>query len=179
MGVGGVVVHEGRVLLIRRGKQPLYGRWVVPGGTVELGEPLAEALVREMREETGLEVEPIELLTVFDRIERDGERVLYHYVIVDYLCRWRSGEAEGGLGCARRGVGDDRRSWSGYDLPPKALEVVQDAFPERCLSHTPCEGSACARTDGRILSRDAPAGGSGGYAYGSCSRSRRARQEGS
>ncbi|HSF03959.1 MAG TPA: NUDIX domain-containing protein, partial [Solirubrobacterales bacterium] len=61
VGVGGVVVHEGRVLLIRRGKEPLYGRWVVPGGTVELGEPLETALVREMLEETGLEVEPVEL----------------------------------------------------------------------------------------------------------------------
>ena len=62
VGVGGVLVHEGRVLLIRRGKEPLYGRWVVPGGTVELGEPLDEALVREMREETGVEVEPLELI---------------------------------------------------------------------------------------------------------------------
>ena len=93
VGVGGVVVRDGRVLLIRRGKQPLYGRWVVPGGTVELGETLEQALVREMSEETGLEVEPLEVLTVFDRIERDGEGVVYHYVIVDYLCRWLSGEA--------------------------------------------------------------------------------------
>jgi mutator protein MutT len=127
VGVGGVVVHDGRVLLIRRGKQPLYGRWVVPGGTVELGEPLEEALVREMREETGLEVEPLELLTVFDRIQRDGARVLYHYVIVDYLCRWRSGEA--------RAASDALEvAWAApeelpqYDLPAKALEVVQDAF---------------------------------------------------
>jgi mutator protein MutT len=127
VGVGGVVVHEGRVLLIRRGKQPLYGRWVVPGGTVELGEPLEEALVREMREETGLEVEPLELLTVFDRIQREGARVLYHYVIVDYLCRWRSGEARAGSDALEV-------AWAApeeleqYDLPAKALEVVQDAF---------------------------------------------------
>ena len=106
VGVGGVVVRDGRVLLIRRGKAPLYGRWVVPGGTVELGETLEEALVREMEEETSLRVEPIEVLTVFDRIERDGERVVYHYVIVDYLCRWLSGEAKAGLGRSRRGVGD-------------------------------------------------------------------------
>ncbi len=127
VGVGGVVVHDGRVLLIRRGKQPLYGRWVVPGGTVELGEPLEEAVVREMREETGLEVEPLEVLTVFDRIQRDGERVLYHYVIVDYLCGFRSGEA--------RAASDALEvAWAApedlpaYDLPPKALEVVQGAF---------------------------------------------------
>ena len=64
VGVGGVLVHEGRVLLIRRGKDPLRGRWVVPGGTVELGETLEEALVREMEEETGLLVEPLEVVTV-------------------------------------------------------------------------------------------------------------------
>jgi mutator protein MutT len=127
VGVGGVLVHAGQVLLIRRGKPPLYGRWVVPGGTVELGEPLEQALVREMREETGLEVEPVELLTVFDRIERDGTRVVYHYVIVDYLCRLRAGEARAGsdaLEVAWAGPADLDR----YDLPPKAREVVQAAF---------------------------------------------------
>jgi mutator protein MutT len=127
VGVGGVVVYQGRVLLIRRGKQPLYGRWVVPGGTVELGETLEEALVRELREETGLEVEPLELLTVFDRIERDGERVLYHYVIVDYLCHRCSGEARAAsdaLEVAWASASDLER----YDLPPKALEVVRQAL---------------------------------------------------
>jgi mutator protein MutT len=127
VGVGGVLVHGGRVLLIRRGKPPLYGRWVVPGGTVELGEGLEQALVREMQEETGLAVEPLELITVFDRIEREGERVVYHYVIVDYLCRLVSGEA--------RAASDALDvAWAApselevYDLPPKALEVVQEAF---------------------------------------------------
>ena len=127
VGVGGVVVKGGRVLLARRGKEPLYGRWVVPGGTVELGETLEEALVREMREETGLRVEPVEVLTVFDRIQRDGDRVVYHYVIVDYLCRWLEGEA--------RAASDALEvAWAGpadlpaYDLPPKALEVVTDAL---------------------------------------------------
>ena len=127
VGVGGVVVHAGRALLIRRGKQPLYGRWVVPGGTVELGEPLTAALVREMREETCLEVEPVGLLTVFDRIERDADRVVYHYVIVDYLCRYVSGEARAAsdaLDVAWAAPGELDR----FDLPAKALEVVQDAF---------------------------------------------------
>ncbi len=130
VGVGGVLVHGGRVLLIRRGKPPLLGRWVVPGGTVELGESLEQALVREMLEETGLAVEPVELLTVFDRIEREGERVVYHYVIVDYLCRLVAGEAH-----AARAASDALDvAWAGpselegYDLPAKALEVVEDAF---------------------------------------------------
>jgi len=127
VGVGGVVVRDGSVLLIRRGKEPLRGRWVVPGGTVELGETLEEALVREMEEETGLVVEPLEILTVFDRIQREGDRVVYHYVIVDFLCRWRSGEAKAAsdaLEVAWAGPADLPR----FDLPPKALEVVGDAL---------------------------------------------------
>jgi 8-oxo-dGTP diphosphatase len=127
VGVGGVVVHEGRVLLIRRGKQPLYGRWVVPGGTVELGEPLVDALRREMREETGLEVEPFELITVFDRIEQEGGRVSYHYVIVDYLCRYLSGEAHADSD-ALDVAWAAPQELPAYDLPPKALEVVQEAL---------------------------------------------------
>ena len=68
VGVGGLVVVEDRVLLIRRGKAPLLGRWSIPGGTVESGETLEQALIREMAEETGLDVVPGRLLTVFDRI---------------------------------------------------------------------------------------------------------------
>jgi mutator protein MutT len=127
VGVGGVVVRDGKALLIRRGKEPLYGRWTVPGGTVELGESLEEAVVRELEEETGLRVEPVALLTVFDRIQREGARVVHHFVIVDYLCRWRSGEA--------RAASDALEvAWAAaselpaYDLPPKALEVVRDAL---------------------------------------------------
>ena len=127
VGVGGVVVHGGKVLLIRRGKPPLYGRWVVPGGTVELGEGLEQALVREMREETGLAVEPVELLTAFDRIEREGERVVYHYVIVDYLCRYLSGEARAASD-ALDVAWAAPEELAGFDLPPKALEVVEQAL---------------------------------------------------
>ena len=125
--MGGVLIHEGRVLLIRRGKEPLRGRWVVPGGTVELGETLEQALVREMEEETGLRVEPGEVLTVFDRIMREAGTVRYHYVIVDYLCSYVSGEARAAsdaeaVAWARPG------ELAAYDLPQKASEVVQDAF---------------------------------------------------
>ncbi len=127
VGVGGVVVRDGRALLVRRGKAPLYGQWSVPGGTVELGETLEEAVVREMEEETGLRVEPVGVLAVFDRIDRDGERVAYHYVIVDYLCRWRSGEARAAsdaLEVAWASAEDLAR----YELQAKALEVVRDAL---------------------------------------------------
>jgi 8-oxo-dGTP diphosphatase len=135
VGVGGVLIHEGRVLLIRRGKEPLRGRWVVPGGTVEPGESLEAALVREMDEETGLQVRPIEVLTVFDRIEREGDVLRYHYVIVDYLCSLVSGAAKAGsdaeaLAWARA---DELEP---YDLPAKALEVVRSGF-ERAAALPP------------------------------------------
>ena len=115
------------MLLIRRGKEPLRGRWVVPGGTVELGETLEDALVREMKEETDLEVAPVEVLTVFDRIQREAGLVSYHYVIVDYLCRYVSGEARAGSD-AEALAWATRDELAGYDLPAKALEVVAQAF---------------------------------------------------
>lgn len=127
VGVGGLVVRDGRVLLIRRGKQPLYGRWTLPGGTLELGESLEQAVVRELLEETGVRVRPLELLTVFDRIERADERVVYHYVIVDYLCEYLSGEpcaASDALEAAFVAEAD----LASLDLPPKAVEVVADGL---------------------------------------------------
>ena len=75
------------MLLVRRGTEPLKGHWSLPGGLLELGESLTDGVVREVREETGLIVEPVELVELLDRIHREGERVRYHYVIADYLCR--------------------------------------------------------------------------------------------
>jgi ADP-ribose pyrophosphatase YjhB (NUDIX family) len=87
VGVGGVVIHRHRALLIRRGSEPLKGEWSIPGGMLELGEELAAGVQRELKEETGLDVDPVECILVFDRILREGKRVKYHYVIVDFLCR--------------------------------------------------------------------------------------------
>lgn len=128
VGVGAVVVHEGRVLLIQRGKAPLLGRWLVPGGTVELGETLEQALVREVAEETGLEVRPLAFLTAFDRIERgeDGS-VLYHYVILDYLCERLAGEPRAGSDALDARFAEPGELGS-FSLPPKALEVVLDGL---------------------------------------------------
>ncbi|MDR3753498.1 MAG: NUDIX hydrolase [Terracidiphilus sp.] len=92
VGVGAVVVHEGRVLLVRRGSEPLKGHWTLPGGVLEVGETLVEGVAREVREETGLLVEPLELVELLDRIHREASRVRYHYVIADYLCRVTGGE---------------------------------------------------------------------------------------
>ena len=127
VGVGAVLIHEGRVLLIRRGKEPLRGRWVVPGGTVELGETLEEALVREIQEETGLLVRPRQVVAVFDRIQRVADRVDYHYVIVDYLCDYVAGEARAGSDAEAVAIVAPA-DLPAYDLPEKALEVVLDGF---------------------------------------------------
>jgi mutator protein MutT len=127
VGVGAVVVHHGRVLLVRRGKEPLLGRWVVPGGAVELGETLEQAVVREVREETGLTVRPREILTVFDRIEREAGVVRYHFVIVDFQCDFVSGTLQAGSDAADAALVSPTDLPS-YDLPPKALEVVQDGL---------------------------------------------------
>jgi mutator protein MutT len=127
VGVGAVVIHEGRVLLIRRGKEPLRGRWVIPGGTVEAGETLHDALVREVREETGLTVRPGEVVLVFDRILREGGELRYHYVIVDYLCAYVSGTAQAGTDAEAVALVRPE-DLAAYDLPPQALEVVRDGF---------------------------------------------------
>lgn len=132
VGVGGVVVHEGRVLLIRRGKEPLKGCWSVPGGTVELGESLEEAVVRELREETGVEVRPVSTITVFDRIDRRDGEVLYHYVIVDFLCELLSGAPRAGSDAEAVALASPAEL-AGYALHPKALEVVLEGFRQAGL----------------------------------------------
>jgi len=98
VGVGAVIVEAGRVLLVRRGTEPMKGHWSLPGGLLELGESLRDGVIREVREETGLIVEPIELIELLDRIHRlkedGGDRVRYHYVIADYLCRVAGGDLQ-------------------------------------------------------------------------------------
>lgn len=97
VGVGGVVVRAGRVLLVKRAQEPLKGKWSLPGGVVELGETLEEAVTREVREETGLEVGVQALVEAVDRVTRDsGGRIQYHYVLLDYLCNVCNGEAQAG-----------------------------------------------------------------------------------
>jgi mutator protein MutT len=104
VGVGGVIIDNGRALLIRRGSEPLRGEWSIPGGTLELGESLEEGVRRELREETGLEVRVLELIEVFDRIFPDDgalpsgtkQRLRFHFVIVDYLCERIGGEPRAG-----------------------------------------------------------------------------------
>jgi mutator protein MutT len=97
VGVGAVIVRDGRAVIIKRAHDPRKGQWSLPGGTVELGESLEDAVRREMKEETGLEVEVGPIIDVFDRIHRDEQgRVRYHFVIVDYVCTAACGEAVAG-----------------------------------------------------------------------------------
>jgi ADP-ribose pyrophosphatase YjhB (NUDIX family) len=127
MGVGAVVVDGGRVLLVRRGTEPLKGEWSLPGGLVELGETLTAAVIREVREETGLIVEPLELIELLDRIHREGDRIRYHYVIADYLCHVTSGELLAASDAdAVRWV--ERAEWNSHSalkLDPVAVRVLE------------------------------------------------------
>lgn len=109
VGVGAVILdrHEQRVLVVRRGTEPLLGEWTLPGGMLELGETLHDGVKREVLEETGLTVEPDGIAGVFDRIVRDGAGLPeYHYVLVDYVCR-----VSNGSGDARPGSDVDELRW--------------------------------------------------------------------
>ena len=120
VGVGAVIVQDQRVLLIRRGQAPLLGEWSLPGGVLECGETLREAVVREAREETGLVVETDEMLGVYERVIRgDDGRVRYHYVLIDFLCRPAGGELEAASDAA------DVRWFTRDQLP--ALNLAYDA----------------------------------------------------
>lgn len=119
IGVGAVIVQENRVLLIRRGQAPLLGEWSLPGGLLECGETLREATAREAREETGLVVETVDRLGVYERIIRtDDARVRYHYVLIDFLCQPAGGALRAGSDAAE--VGWFRRE----ELP--ALKLAAD-----------------------------------------------------
>jgi len=128
VGVGAVIVENGRALVVRRGTEPLKGEWSIPGGVVELGETLRQAAAREAKEETGLEVEPGEVLEVVDRIMRDAERrIQYHYVLVDFLCRRASGEARPGADASElRWI--TARELEGFPIADSAAAVLRKGF---------------------------------------------------
>jgi 8-oxo-dGTP diphosphatase len=125
VGVGAIIVDDGRVLLIKRGKAPLLGEWSIPGGMLELGETLRQGAEREALEETGLVVRATDLLGVFDRIVPDEtKRTLYHYVLIDFLCQKISGDV-----LAAADASDarwfNRADLSSLSLPSETLKVLE------------------------------------------------------
>lgn len=131
VGVGALIFHRNRILMAQRGKEPLIGWWSLPGGALEIGEVLADAVRREVREETGLEVQPLRVFEIFERIMPDASGATeYHYVLIDYVCR-----VTGGTLCA----GDDvaQVQWmrenelAGLQITEGTLAVIQRAFRQR------------------------------------------------
>ncbi len=128
VGVGAVIVQDGRVLIVKRKYDPLAGQWSIPGGAVELGETLEACVAREMLEETGLEIEVGPVIEVFDRITRDEQgRVRYHFVLVDYLCWPVGGALQAGSDVADAAFVDPVDLES-YHLTAKAMEVIARAL---------------------------------------------------
>jgi 8-oxo-dGTP diphosphatase len=131
VGVGAIVIEDKRVVLVKRAHPPLEDQWSIPGGVLEVGEFVREAAMREAREETGLTVEPGELLGVYDRILRDpAERVQYHYVLIDFLCRRVAGKL------AAASDATEVRWFSREELPDLNLaedtqDVIRKGF-EKC-----------------------------------------------
>jgi 8-oxo-dGTP diphosphatase len=133
VGVGAIIVDNGRVALIKRGHAPALGEWSLPGGAMEVGETVREAVVREAREETGLIVEPRELLGVFDRVLRDPEdRVRYHYVLIDFLCVPVGGELKAG-GDAAEARWFTAEEISELPLPEDTAEVIRKGLAEHIV----------------------------------------------
>lgn len=132
VGVGAVIVQDGRVLLVRRGTEPLKGAWTLPGGALELGESLEQGVIREVLEETGLRVQVVALVELLDRVHREENRVRYHYVIADYLCRIVDGEP-----CAASDAAEirwvERAEWVGHGalrLDPVTARVLERGWQQ-------------------------------------------------
>lgn len=131
VGVAGVVIDGERVLLIRRGREPMLGCWSLPGGALQVGETMVEGVEREVLEETGVRVAAIEMVATLDRIVRDGDgRVRFHYVLIDWVCRVVGAAVEPVAGDdAMEAAWVERRGLPGeYGLDVTMLRVIDDSF---------------------------------------------------
>ncbi len=133
VGVGAIIIEGDRVALVKRGHAPLQGRWSIPGGVLEVGETLRTAAVREALEETGLTVEPGELLGVFERVVPDEQgKMRYHYVLIDFLCNRLAGELLAGDDAEE--VGWFRREeLAALELARETEEVILKGFEKAGL----------------------------------------------
>jgi mutator protein MutT len=135
VGIGGVIIDDGRAVLIRRGSEPLLGEWSIPGGTLELGETPEEGVARELLEETGIEVRILELIEVFDRIypgngtagEKDKKNPRFHYVIADYLCERLGGEPRAGSDVTDLAFAREEEL-AKFQLTETATRILKKAF---------------------------------------------------
>lgn len=128
VGVGALVVGDGRVLLIRRGTEPSKGQWSIPGGLVEVGESLRDAVIREALEETGLLVQPEVLVELLERIFHDDHgRIRYHYVVADYRCRVVGGRLTAGSD-ALEAAWFGRNELDSLELAPVTMSVILKAL---------------------------------------------------
>jgi ADP-ribose pyrophosphatase YjhB (NUDIX family) len=131
VGVGALIFKRDRILMAQRGKEPLNHWWSLPGGALELGELLADGIRREVREETGLEVRPLGVLEIFERIMRDSSGAAeYHYVLIDYICHVTGGElCAGDDVCAVEWV--RRCDLAKLQITEGTLTVIEKGFRER------------------------------------------------
>jgi len=131
LGVGALIFEGSRILMAQRGKPPLMGQWSLPGGLVETGESMESAVRREVLEETGLEVKPLGVLEIFERIMRDaGGAPEYHYVLLDYICRVTGGALSAGDD-ARRVEWFERRALKDLHITEGTLVVIEKGFRNR------------------------------------------------
>lgn len=129
--VGAILLHDDQVLLIQRGTPPAQGLWTLPGGAIEVGESPEEAVIREIREECQLEVTPVCVVEIVNKVIRDERgSVLYHYVILDYLVQRRASQREHAPQPASD-VSDVRwvslNELAEYDLTEGAADVIHHA----------------------------------------------------
>lgn len=128
IAVGGVVISGARVLLIRRGQPPLEGRWSIPGGLLELGETIAQAIARELMEEAEVQVRALELIEIYEKVLRlPNQPPQYHFVILDYLCELKGGTAQAGTDVTEVAWAAEQ-DLERFDLTIAARRVVKRAF---------------------------------------------------
>ena len=128
VGVGALILRKDSILLVERGRQPLKGYWSLPGGVLELGEQLGAAIVREVKEETGLDVQPVGVVEIFERILRDkAGKPEYHYVLVDYMCKVVGGELKAGDDSAKA-EWVKRKDLAALKLTEGTLPVIERTF---------------------------------------------------